>query len=116
MSILPYGRNVGNGVINGGIANLDMHLGGTGSMSEIQTSPTGGEMSSRWRTYPNNFLYSGYLSGSSINNSGDFGFYLSSTVRDFADMFYLYLSRVSVSPGVAYDNKYKGYAVRCFAE
>lgn len=104
MSILPYGRNVGNGVMNGGIANLDIQLGGTGLMSEIQTSPRGGEMSSKWRTYPNNFVYSGYLSGSSIDNRGDFGFYLSSTVRDFANMFYFYLSRVSVFPGVAYDN------------
>ena len=113
---LPYGRDVGNGVMDGGIANLDIQLGGTGSMTTTQTSPTGGEMSSRWRTYPNNFLYSGHLSGSSINNRGEFGFYLSSTVRDFADMFYFYLSRVRVFPGVAYDNKYKGYTVRCFVE
>ena len=65
---LPYGRNTGNGAVAGGFSYLDKQLGGTGANSSSSTTPTGKVMSEAWRSYPNNFLYSGLFFASSAED------------------------------------------------
>ena len=114
-SICPAGWHIPTGVATTGeFALLDIALGGTGSTSNSKyTDPTGEVMSSRYRSYPNNFLYSGYFSGSSVNGRGAYGGYWSSTAYGSRDSYSLYLSSPLVLPGNDGQNKYLGYAIRC---
>ena len=111
-SICPAGWHIPTGVATTGeFALLDIALGGTGSSSNSSTDPTGAVMSSRYRSYPNNFLYSGYFHGSSVySSSGD---YWSSTARSSGGSYYLFLRNSDVSPGTSSDNKFYGHAIRC---
>ena len=67
---LPYGGTSGRGATSGGFAYLDIRMGGTGGTQES---------SNRWRSFPNNFVYSGYSSYNNTYDSGNFGIYYSST-------------------------------------
>ncbi len=114
-SICPAGWRIptGNSVASE-YAFLDIALDGTGSTSNSSTDPTGAIMSNRYRSYPNNFLYSGSLfNSSSANNRGTFGRYWSSTARNYNYSYYLHLDSSSVSPGAGYDGKGVGFAIRC---
>ena len=92
---------------------LDIALGGTGRSSTSSTDPTGAVMSSRYRSYPNNFLYSGYFNGSSATNRGSYGYYWSSTAYDYSNSYRLYLHSSYVNPGIYNDYKDYGVAIRC---
>ena len=67
------------------------------------------------RTYPNNFIHSGYLYGVSFYNRGNSGYYWSSTAYDSDNAYYLTFGSTYVSPGTSSDNKYYGWTVRCVA-
>ena len=113
-SICPAGWHIPTGVATTGeFALLDIALGGTGSSSDSSTDPTGAVMSSRYRSYPNNFLYSGSFSGSSADSKGSRGRYWSSTA--FSDSYgdYLSLGSSYVYPGTSAGNKPGGNAIRC---
>ena len=68
------------------------------------------------RSYPNNFLYSGYVKGGSLLGRGTYGEYWSSTTRGDLASYYLKLYNSDVYPGT--DNYYKSYgmSVRCLAQ
>ncbi|RYC74649.1 InlB B-repeat-containing protein [Candidatus Nanosyncoccus alces] len=74
---LPYGgsgdgsegNNKGN--TNGGFYYLNQQMGGNTSSTD----------SNNWRSFPNNFVYSGYWYGSSAYNRGYYGYYWSSTAN-----------------------------------
>lgn len=66
---LPTGKNA-----SGDFGALDIALGGTGAYSNSDTTPTGAVMSSAYRSYPNNFVYSGYT-GSSFSFRNSYGYY-----------------------------------------
>ena len=51
------------------LAQIDTALGGTGTQSTSSSTPTGTEMSMRYRKYPNNFLISDYASSRSFGSS-----------------------------------------------
>ena len=70
-------------------------------------------MSSRYRSYPNNFLYSGYIGGSSASNRGSVGYYWSSTAYNNYNSYFLRLGSSTVDPGTNLNYKYYGYAIRC---
>lgn len=53
---------------------LSQSYGGTGG-SQSNESKGGDIMSNRFRTFPNNFLYSGYYSDSSTIGRGTYGYY-----------------------------------------
>ena len=110
---LPYGRSTGNGATSGGFSYLDIQLGGTGATSSSSTTPTGADMSKVYRTYPNNFLYSGYFDTSSAYSRGSYGYYWSSTADYNRDSYYLYFGSSIVYPGTNSYNKYSGYSIRC---
>ena len=95
---------------------LDKALGGTGASSSSGTTPTGATMSQAYHTYPNNFVYSGYISsGSSISSRGTNGGYWSSTANGSNNVYSLGFSSSNVDPGTGSFNKYSGRSVRCVA-
>ncbi len=94
----------------GGFSYLDRKMGGTGAYQSTA------EASLRWRKYPINYLYSGYVSGGSLYDRGGYGYYWSSTASSSYGAYYLYLSSSDVSPGTNYSNKYYGRTVRCIAQ
>ena len=97
--------------LNGGIkpANYD---------SQTEPYYTGsaeaGPVSNALRAYPNNFVYSGYISSGSVQNRGSFGYYLSSTASGYSNAYRLYLYSTSVRPGTGTYFKLNGWTIRCF--
>ena len=103
---LPTGKDA-----TGEFGLLDIALGGTGATSSSSTTPTGATMSGLWRSYPNNFVYSGYVSGSSVYDRNSYGKYWSASV----DAYYLTFGSTYVDPGALNTTKYYGWMVRCAA-
>ena len=94
---------------------LDVALGGTGSTSSSSTTPTGAVMSAAYRSYPNNFLYSGNVYGSSIDYRGSLGNYWSKSAASSNSAYYLLFLSSYVYPSY-YNSKYYGFSVRCLAQ
>ena len=96
---------------------LSVALGGPtgGATANSSSTPTGAVMSTKFRSYPNNFLYAGGFYTSSANNRGSYGYYWSSTADDISYSYYMYLNSSNVIPGTSYYNKYYGYSIRCLA-
>ena len=107
--ICPAGWNLpaGHAEKNGPYADLDIAMGGTGI---ARYTP---EASNSWRSFPSNFLYSGYWRGLSTLERGDYGHYWSSTARENYVAITLHLTSTSVAPGDSYNGKYSGLPVRC---
>ena len=94
---------------------LSVSLGGpaNGATADSSSTPTGAETSKLFRNYPNNFLYSGRFSYSSVSSRGAYGYYWSSTARSNTGGSYLYLHSSTVYPGTNNDAKFIGASVRC---
>ncbi|MBQ1373766.1 hypothetical protein IIY66_03110, partial [Candidatus Saccharibacteria bacterium] len=73
------------------------------------TSATG---SNNWRSFPNNFVYSGGWYGSSADYRGGYGGYWSSSAYDTNFAYYLRFYRSGVAPAKSEVKAY-GYSVRC---
>ena len=113
-SICPTGWHLPTGVATTGeFTLLDIALGGTGSSSNSSTDPTGAVMSSRYRSYPNNFLYSGNFLGSSARGRGGSDHYWSSTVSESGKIYNMGLDSSRVYPVTTSDANFYGYAIRC---
>ena len=68
------------------------------------------------RFYPNNFVYSGSVNGSSVNSRGSNGLYWSSSANfSYYYAYNLFFNSSLVFPGTNYDFKYLGSMVRCVA-
>ena len=109
---LPYGRNSGNGANSGSFSYLDKQLGGTGAN---QYSTAGTAQSAKWRSFPNNFLYSGYFYTSSAYGRGSYGIYWSSTASNSVYAYSLSLYSSDLYPGTSSGDKNFGFSVRCVA-
>ena len=72
-------------------------------------------VANKLRSFPNNFLYSGYFNGSSATSRGSYGYYWSSTAYINVSSYYLNLNSSNVYPGSRYFNKYSGQSIRCVA-
>ena len=107
--ICPAGWHLPTGNTSGEFSALDVAMGGTGA-SQSTT-----EASNRWRTYPNNFVYSGYVNGSSVNDRSSSGYYWSSSAGYSNYAYYLYFNSSNVYPGTNLSSKYYGWMVRCVA-
>ena len=97
-----------------GFSYLDRKMGGTG-----QTQGTTAD-SLRWRKYPVNFVYSGYISASGttgrISSRGTNCNYTSSTVANIRSVYQFSMSKNDVYPASTYgQNKYYGATIRCVA-
>ena len=80
------------------------------------TTPTGAIMQERLRHFPNNLLYSGTVSGSSISRRGNGGYYWSSSGNGYNnayDLFFNSNNTPGVYPGNGTIGKYSGNTVRC---
>ena len=86
---------------------LDVAMGGTGATQSTA------EASNRWRSYPNNFVYSGFVYGSSVRNRGSSGVYWSSSAGNSYGAYNLGFDSSNVNPGTNYGSKYSGSMVRC---
>ncbi|MBR3246284.1 hypothetical protein IKF87_00140, partial [Candidatus Saccharibacteria bacterium] len=67
------------------------------------------------RSYPNNFVYSGSVYGSSVGNRNSGGYYWSSSAYSSYYAYNLHLSSSNVGPGTSSSNKYGGRVARCVA-
>ena len=89
---------------------LSQGYGGSGA-DQSDTS-IGDIMSNRFRSFPNNFLYSGYFDDSSARNRGSYGYYWSRSAFDSRYSYSLFLNFTRLYPS-SYEFKYIGYSVRC---
>ncbi len=104
---LPYGNSSNTGNTAGGFYYLGDRLGATASSAASSV---------KWRTFPNNFIYSGHWAGSSAYNRGYSGYYWSSSAYVSNVAYGLsFGSYGSVNPGTHGSNKDYGLAVRCVA-
>ncbi len=105
---LPYGGSLtstGSGNTAGGFYYLNT----------LMSNNTDTQGSKDWRTFPSNFVYSGYWSGNKKTASSTYGDYWSSRATASNDTaFDLILSSSYVRPGTYYnDSRYRGHSVRC---
>ena len=98
--------------INGGTnpANYD-----SSTQPYYTGSSEGTDASNAIRAYPNNFVYSGYVTSGSVYDRGSLGNYWSSTARSSGYAYNLYLYSSYVTPGTDYSYKYVGRTIRCVA-
>ena len=83
-------------------------MGGTGDYQSTAAD------SLRWRKYPVNFVYSGYVYNGSVYYRGSYGSYWSSTAYSI-DAYFLQFNSSEVYPGTRSNFKYGGEAIRCVA-
>ncbi len=77
-------------------------------------STEAGPVAAKLRSFPNNFLYSGYFTSSALSRGSD-GHYWSSTAFDNYSSYHLLLYSSNMYPGTRYFSKYYGYSIRCAA-
>ena len=70
-------------------------------------------VSNKLRSYPNNFLYSGYFYMSSTNSRGGSGYYWSSTAFSIVSSYKLSLLSSSVTPSTNGGSKIYSSSIRC---
>ncbi|MBO4276428.1 hypothetical protein J5868_01860, partial [Candidatus Saccharibacteria bacterium] len=97
----------------GGFSYLDRVMGGTG---QNQSSTAGSTQSVKWRSFPNNFVYSGYWGGAREYSRSGNGYYWSSSAYNSNNAYSLILSSSYVSPGTDYNSKNVGFTVRCISQ
>lgn len=108
--LLPYGNTSGNGATAGGFSYLDIQLGGTGGAQYTNSA------SNRWRSYPNNYIYSGMWNQENgmARMRGEAGYYWSRTggANDIAN---LSINSYGLDMSAAFQ-KLHGAAIRCYTE
>ena len=95
---------------------LNIALGGIGDNQTSSTTPTGTTMSIIYRSYPNNFIYSGIIYGSSFSSRAFYGHYWSASGYSdkFAASFWFGKDSVALINSTSY--KSDGNAIRCIAD
>ena len=108
---LPYG-NSSTGTMGGNTAGGFYYLA-----SSMVATASNAINSKKHRTFPNNYLYSSYVIGESLNGRGVYGVYWSSTAGNGSYAYDLYLSGSRLTPGTELGGyKYYGRTVRCVAQ
>ena len=102
---LPYGGTSDSGNTPGGFYYLK---------NKIHPNASDTDMSKDMRSYPNNFLYSGYFSGGTMSDRGSYGNYWSSKASSNNKAYILDFDNNNVH-AAAYNSKYGGGAMRCVA-
>ncbi len=103
-----------------GVATMGTEPANTSSQTypyyqSSETNSAGKTATLAFRSYPNNFLYSGYVNSGSVNGRGSSGYYWSSTAYSSSNAYGLYLYSTNVYPGTSNGNKYGGSTIRCLA-
>ena len=107
---LPTGKDA-----TGDFGVLDIALGGTGAYSDSSTTPTGATMSLAYRSYPNNFVYSGFVHGALVGDRASLGGYWSASGGSSNNAYSIGFSNTFVYPGTSNGVKHSGWVVRCVA-
>ena len=108
---LPYGSD-DTGEKGGGTSGGFYYLA---SVLDATASSVAG--SRAWRSYPNNFLNSGAINGSSVYDKGTGGNYWSSTANGINFAYRLYFGNSDIYyPGTDSGSKHYGRSVRCVIE
>ena len=87
--------------------------GGYGYYGNSVINTAGKTATAAIRSYPNNFLYSGYVYSGSVTDRGSGGGYWSSTANGSYYAYSLYLGSSNVDPGTFSIYKYYGRTIRC---
>ena len=74
---------------------------------------TSSQGSNIWRSFPNNFVYSGERLGSSAGLRGGYGIYWSSTAYGGYHAYFLHFNGDYVSPATSSRDRVSGFSVRC---
>ncbi len=91
----------------------DTPNGGNSYYSSNTTNSAGKTATAAFRSFPNNFLYSGDVYNGSVNDRGSDGYYWTSTTVSSSSAYSLGLNSSNVNPGTYYYNKYYGRTIRC---
>lgn len=101
----------------GGFSYLDRMMGGTGN---AQSSTEGATQSIKWRTFPNNMVFSGNFNNSSAYSRGVNGAYWTRSAfyaqNHSHDAYRSTFSSEGVNPGSYISGKYFALTVRCVAQ
>ena len=100
--------------LNGGV-NPANYYSSTTTKPYYTGTTEGTPVSNALRSYPNNFVYSGYVYDSRVSNRSFCGYYWSSSAGSSGGAYYLDLCSSDVYPGTDYNNKYNGWLARCVA-
>lgn len=108
---LPYGATESSeegGNTSGGFYYLNQRMLGGSSLAS----------SNNWRSFPNNFIYSGFWSRKYSYSRGEIGYYWSATFgntfgNSIRNVFSLGMYHSDVIPGTSNAEKVLGYSVRC---
>ena len=106
---LPYGGSgtgTKGGNTSGGFYYLNYKLNNDQNITD-------GTASNKLRSYPQNFVYSGYVNGTSIYNCSSYGYYWSSTAYGSNYAYYMLFGGSNVNPGTNGSLKYNGRMARC---
>ena len=108
---LPYG-NSSTSTMGGNTK------GGIYYLASSMVATTSNEISSKkYRTFPNNYLYSSYVNGGSLSGRGSYGVYWSSTAGNGSYAYDLYVGGSRLTPGTELGGfKFYGRTVRCVAQ
>ena len=116
-SICPRGWRVplsANNNTNLSFSKLDYQMGGSG---KTQSGIFGTAQSKKWRSFPNNFLYSGEIWGGATGY-GLYGNYWTSSPStaniNYSDR--LYFGDSYIYPGTGARDKFAGLTIRCITE
>ncbi len=119
-SLCPSGWRLPTGINSGDFGNLSNSLGGYKDANNVaqtmtsSTTPTGTEISKAFRSFPNNFVYSGYIKSNSVTNRAQNGHYWSATGGpDYYRSVTFVFSSSFVMPGTSSDTPYTGIPIRC---
>lgn len=88
--------------------------GSSGEYAALNTAIGGGTTNDGvWRSYPNNFLFSGEYKGNSRSNSGSQARIWSSSAKDANNVYRMGLETNKVTATSNAYNKWDGFAIRC---
>ena len=123
--LCPAGWHLPKGGSSANATNSDFWQLGLGTMgaapsnnsqyTSSETNAAGKTATAAFRSYPNNFVYSGGVVGGSVNGRGSSGLFWSSTALSSRNAYTLSLYSSYVYPGTGDSYKYYGWAVRCVA-
>ena len=96
---------------------LSYNLGGSANSSMGTSSiPSGAIMSQRFRHFPINQIYSGYVQANTISNRGSQIVLWTATASTNTSVNSLFVSSTTTNPGLNSQSKYRGLPARCIVK
>ena len=130
-SICPSGWHLPKGAVSTGVLSdgandvanrvgsfsyLDRTMGGTGDEQYSYTVPTGATQSGKWRSFPNNIVYSGLWIDSLPEARRGGGSYWSASADNTYGSYNFYINSATISPGTYVNPKYQARTIRCLTD